>query len=65
VHTAGLQSLYKYIPKDILPKEYGGYAGSLDSIHGKLAGLLSSLRLFNKIIDRFFLSSDLTIVESI
>jgi hypothetical protein len=60
MHTAGLQSLHKYIPKDMLPEEYGGYSGPLDSIHGELADLLSSLRLFNKTTERVFLNNNLT-----
>ncbi|XP_026473073.1 alpha-tocopherol transfer protein-like [Ctenocephalides felis] len=29
----GLQSLYKFIPQEMLPEEYGGKAGSLKDIH--------------------------------
>lgn len=58
VHAAGLQSLHKYIPKDILPEEYGGFAGPLESIHGELAVLTPSLHLFNITIEGVFLSSD-------
>ncbi|XP_063219070.1 clavesin-2 [Bacillus rossius redtenbacheri] len=35
VHPDGYESLYQYVPKDILPEEYGGYAGPLDAIHEK------------------------------
>lgn len=64
VHTAGLESLYKYIPKDVLPEEYGGYAGPLDVIHGELRSLLLSVRQLDKIncshTDNYaFVSSDL------
>jgi hypothetical protein len=40
VHATGLESLYKYVPKEVLPEEYGGYAGPLDVIHGELRNLL-------------------------
>ncbi|CAH0402858.1 unnamed protein product [Chilo suppressalis] len=32
VHSE-LNSLYKYVPQDMLPEEYGGYIGSLDEIN--------------------------------
>lgn len=35
VHPDGLESLYKFVPREILPTEYGGDAGSLQEIHGK------------------------------
>lgn len=31
-HLPGSDTLYKYIPKDILPKEYGGSCGPIDKI---------------------------------
>lgn len=31
-HLPDSDTLYKYIPKDILPKEYGGYCGSIEVI---------------------------------
>lgn len=31
-HTAGYESLYDHIPREILPKEYGGNAGQVDDI---------------------------------
>lgn len=33
-HPDGLESLYKFVPKEILPEEYGGNAGKLQEIHG-------------------------------
>lgn len=36
IHTDGLESLYKFVPKDILPEEYGGTAGKLQEFHGKV-----------------------------
>jgi hypothetical protein len=49
MHTAGLESLYKYVPKEVLPEEYGGYAGPLDVIHGELNSPLLSVRQLNAI----------------
>lgn len=34
VHS-DLESLHKFVPKDILPEEYGGSAGKLQTFHGK------------------------------
>lgn len=28
-HTSGIESLYEFIPQDMLPEEYGGTAGKL------------------------------------
>lgn len=33
-HSDGYESLYKYIPKEMLPEEYGGYAGPISAING-------------------------------
>lgn len=33
-HTS-LETLYKYVPQDVLPVEYGGTAGTLAEFNGK------------------------------
>jgi len=35
-HADGYESLYKYVPKDVLPEEYGGTCGPISAINGKL-----------------------------
>ncbi|PSN39982.1 hypothetical protein C0J52_20369 [Blattella germanica] len=39
IHSDGLESLYKYVPKEILPEEYGGFAGPISAIHGEFLQL--------------------------
>lgn len=34
-HADGYESLYKYVPKEILPEEYGGFAGPIAAINGE------------------------------
>lgn len=34
-----MDGLYKYVPKDMLPEEYGGQAGSIKDINGKITKL--------------------------
>nr|CAD7412102.1 unnamed protein product [Timema cristinae] len=41
-HPDGFESLYKYIPQEILPSEYGGYAGPIDVIHREWVKKLDS-----------------------
>ena len=42
-HSDGYEGLHKYIPKEILPEEYGGYAGPIQVFHGKYAFLIFQL----------------------
>lgn len=44
IHADGMETLYKYIPKEILPEEYGGYAGPLDNIHNEWVKKMESYR---------------------
>ena len=37
VHS-NLEKLYEYVPREILPTEYGGDAGPIQAIHGTLLG---------------------------
>lgn len=48
-----LNTLYEYIPREILPAEYGGDAGPLQNIHGMLKKLLYLLIIF--LLSRMFL----------
>lgn len=36
VHNEDMEALYKFVPKDILPTEYGGNGGSIPELIGKL-----------------------------
>lgn len=40
IHSDGLESLYKFVPKDVLPEEYGGTAGKSQDFHGKSLSLI-------------------------
>jgi CRAL/TRIO domain len=43
-HRSGLESLHKFIPKDILPQEYGGTLGAIGDIHKTFCGFVESKR---------------------
>ena len=43
-HTDGLESLYDHVPRDMLPSEYGGKAGSLSEIKIKWRNVLQKKR---------------------
>ncbi|XP_053684681.1 retinol-binding protein pinta-like [Sabethes cyaneus] len=44
VHGSNMEALYKYVPKRLLPEEYGGDAGSVQSIAEKWAKKIESYR---------------------
>lgn len=44
-HTQGLESLYEYVSKDVLPKEYGGELESIHDTHRKFIEYVLSKRL--------------------
>lgn len=35
VHTGGYESLYEFIPKSVLPSDYGGEESSINELQGK------------------------------
>lgn len=43
-HLPGSETLYKYIPRDILPKEYGGHSGPINSLRSHWLEYLESNR---------------------
>lgn len=47
---SNLESLYKFVPQKMLPKEYGGEAGTMEELTGKC---------FDQICFRFFFIADL------
>ena len=46
VHGDDLESLYKQVPKEILPKEYGGDGMALDELTGTFSPPIPPPRLF-------------------
>lgn len=42
VHPVGSDSLYQYVPREILPEEYGGSAGPVKEIKGDLYTILTA-----------------------
>lgn len=53
VHGSNLNSLYKEIPKRLMPEEYGGEAGSLDSIINTWEKRIISYRDYYKEEEQF------------
>lgn len=47
-HSSGYETLYEYIPKNMLPNEYGGNAGKLDEIHKKSLELVERQKEYLK-----------------
>lgn len=44
VHTGGFESLHEFIPKSILPEEFGGEAGSMNDMHIEFMKFLETKR---------------------
>ncbi|KAG5672156.1 hypothetical protein PVAND_002309 [Polypedilum vanderplanki] len=53
VHGSNLNSLYKVIPRKLMPKEYGGEAGSLESIINTWEKRIISYRNYYKEEEKF------------
>lgn len=51
-HTPGNDTLDQYIPRDMLPEEYGGKAGKVDDLKKYWVDVLRSKR-YNTIFDSF------------
>lgn len=43
-HTEGIERLYEHVPRDMLPTEYGGKAGSLSEIKTKIQNVFDKKR---------------------
>lgn len=57
MHNTNYEELYKHIPKDILPSEYGGTAGSTEDILGMVLIGFEAYHIFLKKIRKLFLST--------
>jgi len=56
-----MDSFFKHVPKDMVPEEYGGNAGSLKDISGKPPILLNEN--FTKLLELNFLVSSITLMS--
>lgn len=43
-HSKGAETLHKFVPKELLPKEYGGNMGSMDDLHQEWMKTIGSRR---------------------
>lgn len=44
-HCSGYESLYEHVPREALPREYGGTLGSVEELTGECKGMQSAARL--------------------
>lgn len=63
VHGSNLNSLYKVIPRKLMPKEYGGEAGSLESIVNSWEKRIVSYRDYYKEEEKFGVDEKKRIVD--
>jgi hypothetical protein len=52
-HGSGFESLYEHVPRDALPREYGGQLDSVQQLTGELASLetVQSPQIENGVFD--------------
>lgn len=54
-HTTSIDDLYEYIPRQILPEEYGGEAGKLDDLKDHfMNSMLQKRFLFQFVLKTIF-----------
>lgn len=53
-HTSSIDSLYAFVPREMLPEEYGGSAGSLATLRSQTQQLLAEKRQVETIRGRHF-----------
>lgn len=56
-HTHGLDSLHEFLPKDLLPSEYGGVLGPVNNIHEPFMKLVEAKRFVDFLKKYFYLQS--------